>query len=199
LSIRAILWDLMDTLVRDPFFTHMAPFFGLSFEELLAAKHPTTWREFELGAIGEAELGERFFRDGRPVDAAALKQRMRGAYAWIDGMEALLRELQERGVEMHLLSNYPEWYRLCDEQLGVFRYVEPSFVSCRTGVRKPAPEAYLHACRTLELLPAQCLFVDDREPNCAAARALDMDAVRFDGDVRTLRGELARRGLVNPS
>ena len=193
--VRAILWDLMDTLVRDPFFTHMAPFFGLSFEELLAAKHPSTWLEFELGRIGEAELGARFFRDGRAVDAAALKDRMRSAYEWIDGMESLVRELHGRGVVMHLLSNYPEWYRLCDERLGVFRYVEPSFVSCRTGVRKPAPEAYLQASRALGLTPAQCLFIDDREPNCAAARALDMDAVRFVG-ADALRPELVRRDLL---
>jgi FMN hydrolase / 5-amino-6-(5-phospho-D-ribitylamino)uracil phosphatase len=186
----------MDTLVRDPFFTHMAPFFGLDFEQLLAQKHPSTWVEFELGRIGEEELSTRFFRDGRRIDARALKERMRTGYEWIDGMEPLLRELQARGVAMHLLSNYPEWYQLCDERLGVFRYVEPSFVSCRTGTRKPAPEAYLHACRVLELAPEQCLFIDDREPNCAAARALAMDAVRFDGDAAELRGELARRGLL---
>jgi HAD superfamily hydrolase (TIGR01509 family) len=193
---RAILWDLMDTLVRDPFFTHMAPFFGLSFEQLLATKHPTTWLEFELGRIGEQELGARFFRDGTPVDSAALKQRMRSAYEWVDGMEALVRELHERGVPMHLLSNYPEWYQLCDERLGVFRYVEPSFVSCRTGVRKPAAEAYLQACAGLGLTPAECLFIDDREPNCAAARALGMEAVRFDGDAASLRAELERLELL---
>jgi FMN hydrolase / 5-amino-6-(5-phospho-D-ribitylamino)uracil phosphatase len=186
----------MDTLVRDPFFTHMAPFFGLEFEQLLAQKHPTTWLEFELGKIGEDQLSTRFFRDGRRIDGAALKERMRTAYEWIEGMEPLLRDLQARDVAMHLLSNYPEWYRLCDERLGVFRYVEPSFVSCKTGVRKPAPEAYLHACRTLDLAPAQCLFIDDREPNCAAARALEMDSVRFDGDVVRLRAELERRRLL---
>jgi FMN hydrolase / 5-amino-6-(5-phospho-D-ribitylamino)uracil phosphatase len=185
----------MDTLVRDPFFTHMAPFFGLRFEELLAQKHPTTWLEFELGRIGEQELGARFFRDGRQVDAGALKERMRSAYDWVEGIEPLLSELQTRGTAMHLLSNYPEWYQLCDERLGVFRYVEPSFVSCRTGVRKPAAEAYLHACRTLDLAPEQCLFIDDREPNCAAARALGLQTVQFDGDVSALRAELATRGL----
>jgi putative hydrolase of the HAD superfamily len=186
----------MDTLVRDPFFTHMAPFFGLAFEQLLAQKHPTSWLEFELGKIGEEQLCERFFRDGRKVDAAAFKQHMRASYDWIDGIEPLLRELQARGVLMHLLSNYPEWYRLCDEQLGVSRYVEPSFVSCRTGVRKPSSEAYLNACRALDLPPEQCLFVDDREPNCAAARAVGMDAIRFEGDAAQLRAQLAQRGLL---
>jgi HAD superfamily hydrolase (TIGR01509 family) len=191
-----ILWDLMDTLVRDPFFTHMPGFFGLSFEQLVATKHPTTWGEFELGRISEIELYARFFRDGRAIDGEGLKAHMRSAYRWIDGMDDLLRELHARGVEMHLLSNYPEWYRLCDEQLGVFELVRPSFVSCKTGVRKPAADAYLGACRALARAPDQCLFVDDREPNCAAARAVGMDAVRFSGDLPELKRELAQRGLL---
>jgi HAD superfamily hydrolase (TIGR01509 family) len=190
-----LLWDLMDTLVRDPFFTHMAPFFGLSFEELLAQKHPKTWVEFELGRIGEDELYARFFRDGRGFDGAAFKRHVHGAYAWIDGMEELVRALHARGVQMHLLSNYPPWFRLCEE-LGVFRYVAPTFVSCKTGLRKPAEEAYLHACRTLGVAARECLFVDDREPNCEAARGVGMAAVRFEGNAAAMRAELEARGLL---
>lgn len=191
-----ILWDLMDTLVRDPFFTHMAEFFGLSFEELLQAKHPTAWGQFERGQISEAELYASFFRDGRAIDGEGLKQRMRLGYRWIEGMEPLLRELGTLGVEMHLLSNYPEWYRLCDEQLGVCRLVKPSFVSCHTGLRKPSADAYLGACRTLGRPPQRCLFIDDREQNCAAALAVGMDAIRFCNDVPGLRFALQQRGLL---
>lgn len=192
-----ILWDLMDTLVRDPFFTDMAQFFGLSFEELLAQKHPKTWLEFELGRIGEDELYARFFRDGRSFDGPGFKRRVSAAYAWMPGMEELIRELHQCGTSsMHLLSNYPAWYAICGERLSVYRYVQPSFVSCKTGLRKPADEAYLHACRTLGVAPEACLFVDDREPNCAAASALGMTAVRFAGDVAALRGELAQHRLL---
>jgi HAD superfamily hydrolase (TIGR01509 family) len=195
--VEVVLWDLMDTLVRDPFFTHMAGFFGLSFDELLRDKHPSAWGEFELGKISEDELYARFFRDGRAIDGAGLKRHMRDAYTWIDGMQALLGELRARGVEMHLLSNYPPWYRLCDERLGVFGLVEPSFVSCHTGVRKPAAAAYLGACAALGRTPEQCLFIDDREVNCAAARAVGMDAVRFGGDATALREELCGRKLLS--
>lgn len=190
-----ILWDLMDTLVRDPFFTHMAPFFGLTFEELLEQKHPSAWGEFERGVITERELFERFFRDGRPIDGQAFKRHVEAAYAWIEGMEALVAELASRDVEMHLLSNYPPWYRLCDGRLGVSRYVKPSFVSCDTGLRKPSPEAYLGACRTLSVAPEQCVFVDDREVNVAGARAVGMQSVRFRGDVPALRAELTAFGI----
>jgi HAD superfamily hydrolase (TIGR01509 family) len=193
---RIILWDLMDTLVSDPFFTHMAGFFGLSFEELLAQKHPSAWGKFELGVMSESELLASFFRDGRSFDGAAFKQHVARGYAWIDGMQELVSELHARQTPMHLLSNYPPWYSMCTEPLGITRYVKPSFVSCHTGVRKPDPDAYLGPCRVLGVLPAECLFVDDRAKNCDAARAVGMPAFHFTRDVQALRRELSVHGLL---
>lgn len=194
---RVVLWDLMDTLVRDPFFTHMAPHFGLSFEQLMRQKHPTAWRDFELGAIDEEALYRRFFADGRAIDGPGLKRTMLEAYAWIDGVPELLRELSARGVSMHLLSNYPPWYAPLCEQLGVSALVAPTFVSCKTGVRKPDPEAYLGAARALGVPPSACLFVDDRETNVRGALAIGMPALHFTGDVAALRAALHAFGLLD--
>lgn len=194
---KVILWDLMDTLVSDPFFTHVPGFFGMQFEEMLAAKHPTAWREFEVGAIDEATLFARFFIDGRPIDGPGLKRCMGENTQWLEGMESLLAELARTGREMHLLSNYAPWYRMSFERLGIGRYVEPTFVSCHTGVRKPDPESYLGPCQKLGVSPAECLFVDDRELNCAGARQAGLDAVRFTGNAGALRAELVRRGLLD--
>ena len=127
----------MDTLVVDPFFTRMAEFFGLTFAELKARRRPGAWREFELALIDEAELCATFFADGTRFDAEAFKRHVERSYAWIEGMEPLLAELAHRGTPMHVLSNYPRWYRLCDARLGVSRYARLTFVSCDTGVRKP--------------------------------------------------------------
>ncbi len=60
----------------DPFFKHMPRFFDLSFEQLMKAKHPTAWVEFEVGKISEEQLFDRFFLDGRRFDGDALRQAM---------------------------------------------------------------------------------------------------------------------------
>jgi HAD superfamily hydrolase (TIGR01509 family) len=194
-----ILWDVMDTLVRDPFFTHMAGFFGLTFDELLRRKHPTAWGTFELGKLDEQGLFERFFTDGTPIDGPGFKQHVRDAYAWVEGIEPLLAELKAQGVEMHALSNYPQWYQLIEERLSLSRYVELTFFSCDTGVRKPAPEAYLGACRVLDRRPDECVFIDDRAVNCEAARAVGLYAIEFKGDVAQLRTELRVLGVLRSS
>ncbi len=190
-----LLLDVMGTLVRDPFHEEIPAFFGMSLRELLEVKHPSAWVRFEHGELTEDELVASFFADGRAFDGRAFVDMLRDAYRWIEGIEPLLAELSSRRVPMHTLSNYPCWYRLIEERLGLSRYAAWSFVSCETGVRKPDPEAYLFASRALGVTPSRRLYVDDRAVNCDAARAVGMDAIVFT-DARALRDALRERGLV---
>ncbi|MCP4871640.1 MAG: HAD-IA family hydrolase [Proteobacteria bacterium] len=189
-----LLLDVMDTIVRDPFWT-MPEFFGCSFEEIWKDKDPTSWIEFEHGDIDEATFVSRFWADGRPLDHAAFISLFRDGYAWIEGMESLLSDLKEAGVAMHALSNYPRWFEMIEARLELSRFLEWTFVSCLTGVRKPDPEAYRGPARTLGVDPSQCLFVDDRGSNCKAAAAVGMGAIKFVG-AEALRIELRNRGIA---
>ena len=87
---RAILWDVMDTLVVDPFRDVMPAFFGLTLEQFLAQKHPTAWGRFERSQLTEAEFLATFFTDGRSYDSAGFKAIVRDSYRWIEGIEPLL-------------------------------------------------------------------------------------------------------------
>jgi putative hydrolase of the HAD superfamily len=189
-----LLLDVMDTLVVDPF-RGLPGLFGLSMEALLAAKDPDAWPAFERGECDEAEYARRFFRDRRPVDAARLRAHVRAGYRWVEGMPGLLARLRAAGVELHALTNYPEWYLLIEEALGLSRLVPWTFVSCRTGVRKPDAAAFLGAARALGRAPGECLFVDDRGSNCAGAEAVGMPAIRFRG-AGDLERALVARGVL---
>jgi FMN hydrolase / 5-amino-6-(5-phospho-D-ribitylamino)uracil phosphatase len=125
-----LCFDCMDTLVKDPFFTVMPQFFGMSFKELLSAKHPTAWPSFERGQISESELFENFFIDRRPVDGLGLKKAMLDGYEWLPGMEGMLFSLRDAGYECHALSNYPSWWQMIESKLRVSQYLTWSFISC---------------------------------------------------------------------
>lgn len=192
---RVLLLDVMDTLVYDPFHLEIPRFFGVTLRELLPRLRQGAWVDFELDALSEAEFFVRFLADGQPIDGEGLRAAVQAGYRLLPGVEPLLAELRERGVPMHALSNYPRWYTLIEDALGLSTWVQWTFVSCLTRVRKPDPAAYQHACRTLGVEPSACLFVDDRESNCAAAREQGMDAVRF-MDAGSLREALVQRGLL---
>jgi HAD superfamily hydrolase (TIGR01509 family) len=187
----------MDTLVVDPFREVMPAFFGMTLAQLLEEKHPTAWGRFERSELSEAEFLATFFKDGREYDREGFKGRVRASYRWIEGIEALLARLRERGTDMHALSNYPEWYAWIEEGLGLSRYLSWSFVSCHTRLRKPDPAAYALAAERLGLEPAEIVFIDDRRTNCEAARAIGMAAIHFQGDVAKLEGELVALGTLD--
>jgi HAD superfamily hydrolase (TIGR01509 family) len=153
----------------------------MELRELIKAKDPDAWPAFECGQIDEHELYRRFFTDRRDIDGPRLKEALRAGYEWLPGIPELLNELKGRGVEMHTLSNYPEWYRMIEAKLQVSRWVHWSFVSCHTKVRKPDANAYLGAARSLARAPETLVFVDDRPINCRAAADVGMTSIVFRG------------------
>ncbi len=55
------------------------------------------------------------------------------------------------------------------------------YFSCELGVGKPDREFFLRILSDLHADPGECLLIDDKEENCEAARALGMQAIRFEG------------------
>jgi FMN phosphatase YigB (HAD superfamily) len=96
---------------------------------------------------------------------------------------------------MHAFSNYPVWYQLIEERLSLSRFLDWTFVSCITGLRKPDPAAYADVSSKLGVPPEQCVFVDDRASNCEAARRSGIRSVVFEG-VDSLRASLRDAGVM---
>jgi putative hydrolase of the HAD superfamily len=95
----------------------------------------------------------------------------------------LMRELRDDGMRMALLTNnVREWEPLWRAKLpDVDDIFEVIVDSAFVGMRKPDPEIYLLTVSRLGdgLRAEDCLFVDDVELNCDAARELGMTAVHF--------------------
>jgi putative hydrolase of the HAD superfamily len=106
-----------------------------------------------------------------------------------DEMIAEMRAAKEAGFRMALLTNnVREWEPLWRSMLPVDEIFELVVDSAFVGMRKPEPGIYqLTLERIREHDPAElgdlefpdCLFVDDVEVNCDAARELGINAVRF--------------------
>mgnify|MGYP001577435003 CR=1 FL=1 len=152
---KALLFDIMDTVVVDPFFDDdFGALFGLQREALYAKMTPDVWLAFERGELSADAYYAQFFRDGSGVDGALLEDWMATRYRWMPGMEALLSDLRDAGVPVYALSNYPVWWKMIERRLGLSAYLEWRFVSCMTGVRKPDPRSYLGPAEALALAPA---------------------------------------------
>jgi putative hydrolase of the HAD superfamily len=165
---------------------------GVSLEELGRAmqraseaygEHPLF--ALERGEIPEAEFARRL---GEQLDDSFDLTRLRELY--FERIEpnppmiGYLRELRGRGLRTALLTNNvrewePLWRSKLPELDEIFEVVvDSAFV----GMRKPEPRIYELTLERLGdgLRAAECVFVDDLEVNCEAARELGMTAVRFD-------------------
>ena len=95
-------------------------------------------------------------------------------------MVDLMRELQGRGLRMALLTNnVREWESRWRTMVPIDEIFELVVDSAFVGCRKPEPRIYEILLERLGVESQGCLFVDDVDVNCDAARELGMTAVHF--------------------
>nr|AAM63745.1 unknown [Arabidopsis thaliana] len=189
-----LLFDVMDTIVRDPFYQDVPAFFGMPMKQLLECKHPMVWIEFEKGLIDEEELARNFFIDGRDFDLEGLKECMRSGYSYLDGMQELLQTLAADDFEIHAFTNYPIWYNIIEDKLKLSAYLSWTFCSCIAGKRKPDPEFYLEVVGHLGVEPCDCIFIDDRPTNVKCAIEIGMGGLCFE-NADSLAKDLSDLGI----
>lgn len=115
----------------------------------------------------------------------------------IDGMEALVGELDEAGVPLFAITNFSHefWPPFRAREAALFDRFRDVVVSGDEKLTKPDPAIYRLALDRFGLQPGEALFVDDNATNVAAARDLGIHAHHF-VDAPTLRAELKGFGLL---
>jgi epoxide hydrolase-like predicted phosphatase len=165
---------------------------GIALEDVGRAMAASTERhgEHPLFMLEKGQIEEREF-------ARRLEDELNGGWRldtmaeiWFKHLErnsamiTYMAELRGRGLRMALLTNNVReweatWRAMLPELDEIFEVVvDSAFV----GMRKPEPGIYELTVERLggELAPTDCVFVDDVEVNCDAARELGMAAVLFE-------------------
>jgi putative hydrolase of the HAD superfamily len=107
-----------------------------------------------------------------------------------EGTLRLIRDLDDCGHRLALLSNAPAEVARAVAGLPVARHFEHLLFSCDFGAAKPDPGCFRQALDRLGAPAEEVILIDDREENVRAAIALRMQAIRFIGP------EQARAGLA---
>jgi putative hydrolase of the HAD superfamily len=149
------------------------------------ARHPAPYREWERGAIPvEAYLDATVFYEPRSFsheDFFAFMLTLSKPLP--NGALGILGELAaSHKCMMGALNNEAREtndYRL--RHFGLRTLLSVALTSCYLGLRKPEPAIYLRALDILGKPPGRILFIDDRIENVAAAAAVGMKAIQFEG------------------
>jgi putative hydrolase of the HAD superfamily len=181
---------------------------GIPFERLAEAmaaiqerdgRHPLF--ELETGRLTEADFLSKLTDELEPMlgHRPAL-HRFREIYFEAlhpnEPMIDLMRDAKAGGFRMGLLTNnVREWEPLWRSMLPVDEIFEVVVDSGFVGCRKPDREIYDLTLERMGHPPAErCLFIDDTDVNCDAARGLGMSAVHYrhnDQAIPEIRAALA--------
>lgn len=124
----------------------------------------------------EQELAARLTtRDGRPVPAEGLLQRMFSRFDQDHGMVGAVRRVKLAGFRTALCSN--SWGNEYPRQ-GWDELFDAVVISGEVGMRKPEERIYRHTAELLRLTPDECVFVDDLPTHVRAAVGVGMVGVR---------------------
>jgi putative hydrolase of the HAD superfamily len=110
-------------------------------------------------------------------------------------MVGWLSALSAAGMKTAVLSNMH--MGMVQHARHAFQWLDDvSFTTFSAEVRliKPDPAIYEHCLRGLDVAPSDSLFIDDREVNVQAARAMGIHAVQFES-LAQLRSELQQAGF----
>jgi len=191
---RAVVCDfggVLTTPLVDSFL-HYQEESGIPFADVVGAMARVTKRtgknplyELEKGAISEDEFLTSIEQEmGGGVSLRELHQVYFDHLQPNERMIDYVRSLRvDRGLRSALLTNNvrewePKWRSMLPEIDEIFEViVDSAFV----GMRKPDPAIYHLTVERLGdgMRPSDCIFVDDLELNCDAAREIGMAAVQF--------------------
>ncbi|HEY2716623.1 MAG TPA: HAD family phosphatase [Solirubrobacterales bacterium] len=193
-AIEAVVCDFGGVLTTPLFeaFAKIQEEFGIEGEDLAAAMRMLTERSGEnpLFPLERGEVSEDAFLAKL---GAALEELLgrethvhRFREALFEGLDPnppmieLMRELRGRGLRMAMLTNnVREWEPLWRSMLPVDEIFEEVVDSGFVGYRKPEARIYEITVGRIGVPYERCLFVDDLEPNIAAAEGLGMRTVHF--------------------
>ena len=207
--ISAVFWDFGGVFTGSPF--HLdgyARSLGTTNERLLEhvfgryeanGDHP--WHRLERGegtlaeALEAADKScradgiEGFTSEGffKAMSSGSSDQRRNLAVAKV-------RELTEAGIRQAIITNNAkEFGDMWRSLIPVDELFEAVIDSSAVGMRKPDPAIYRLALERLEVArPETSAFLDDFEPNVAAARDLGMHGVLVEDDITPALAELDR-------
>lgn len=184
-----IIFDMMDTLLDDPFFRAVRRLMDdAQMRRWSDLRNPQTFLDFECGWIGEARYYRNFFKPGADTQGLPspqrLKKEMMKEVNWLPGIPGLLKRIRQ---PMGLASNYSLWYRdIFAKRRDLPPLFDYFFFSCEIGYRKPDRAFFQIVQEALITVGIQdgseILFFDDREENLMEPAALGWHTVHVRKD-----------------
>ena len=155
------------------------------------------WNEYDRGVMTDEEVLQGFIDNGPGIereirltlkDVGAMVRRNDYAIPWI-------KELQGKGYRCLYLSNFSEKARKeCAASMDFLPYMDGGILSYQDKVIKPMPEIYQLLIDRYQLVPEECVFMDDTLRNLEGAEKFGIHTIHFKNQAQAIE-ELRKLGV----
>lgn len=158
------------------------------------------WTQQDRGILTEGEMIERVSARLPESIHAAVEEVIKAWHVWhltpMPGMAELVRRLKAQGYGIYLLSNASTALRGYFPRIPGSECFDGLMVSAEEKLLKPQHEIYERLYERFDLVPEQCVFIDDSPANIEGAMLTGMQGIVFRGDTERLRRELRALGIM---
>lgn len=142
-----------------------------------------SWRLLDQGMLTFEEhnqqLAARFPQSADKIDW--ILQNWHKDQPYIPGICDLIERLDTAKFDLYLLSNANSRYYTFESYMEIFKRFKGITFSSDLKLIKPQQEIFEKFCEIHQLIPADCLFIDDQLDNVRAAQQADWQAYHFVG------------------
>jgi putative hydrolase of the HAD superfamily len=195
IMIKAIIFDVGGVITKDfPGFKILAEKLGIDYNLIVRVwkeneteihKHKMTTEDFlnivkEKTKLNADIVGtwEKIYSENLELDQDVLKiiENLKGKY------------------KLAIISNVSELHARLKRGMEFYSHFDAAILSHEVGAIKPQKEIFAHALKKLNLRAYECIFIDDKAENIAAAKALGFTAINFK-NAEQLASELKALGV----
>lgn len=98
---------------------------------------------------------------------------------YLPGVQNLIKLLDAAGYDLYLLSNANSRYYTFETYMDIFKLFKGITLSSDLKLIKPQREIFERFCAIHQVVPDECLFIDDQLENVLAARKAGWQAYKF--------------------
>lgn len=140
------------------------------------------WNEMDLGFLSENELIQlvQSYSSGYEKEVQLVYKHIGRSLIKCDYANSWINELKKKGYRIFYLSNYSKYTIQRNPDIYDFLpLMDGGILSSDIHLLKPDPSIYKALCNKYNLLPANCLFIDDSLRNIVTAQEMGMITYLF--------------------
>lgn len=155
------------------------------------------WNEYDRGIMSNEEILQGFI-DSDPEIAEDIRRVLRDVGRMVkrnDYAIPWIQELKGKGYRCLYLSNFSEKAEdECAAALDFIPYMDGGILSYQDKVIKPMPEIYQLLIDRYQLVPEECVFMDDTPGNLDGAEKFGIHTIHFQNQAQAIN-ELKKLGV----